>query len=161
MEQIRSPTSNGSDHAFYVNPSGVVVFTNRVYYSSYGSPGTNNFGSSIYIRSSGSCANTGYNSTGKYSYGHTFILRSPAIDTEADSIFYIATDGGAYISDYISTYSYGYKMLRSPITDWYGGAYYVYESGDVYDYSGGSYYVTDSYGSTLRARIIQEAHGVF
>ena len=37
--------------------------------------------------------------------------RSPAIDTVADSIFYVATDGGAYISDYISTYSYG--TLRS------------------------------------------------
>ena len=34
-------------------------------------------------------------------------IRSPAIDTVADSIFYVATNGGAYISDYISTYSYG------------------------------------------------------
>lgn len=41
------------------------------------------------------------------------VKRSPAIDTEADSIFYVATDGGAYISDYISTYSYG--SLRTHI----------------------------------------------
>ena len=41
-----------------------------------------------------------------YSYGD--LICSPAIDTVADSIFYIATDGGAYISDYLSTYSYGF-----------------------------------------------------
>ena len=45
------------------------------------------------------------------SYG---ILRSPAIDTVADSIFYVATNGGAYISDYISTYSYGHHFICSP-----------------------------------------------
>ena len=71
------------------------------------------------------------------SYGHTFI-RSPAIDTEADSIFYVATDGGAYISDYISTYSYG-----SPYTDYVDYGYLIYPSGDIYasdgDYVGGSY----------------------
>ena len=53
-------------------------------------------------------------------------LRSPAIDTEADSIFYVATDGGAYISDYISTYSYGRRpAFVLP------GTLYVDDSGNV------------------------------
>ena len=53
-------------------------------------------------------------------------VNSPAIDTEADSIFYVATNGGAYISDYISTYSYG-----SPYTGWDDYAWQVNPSGDV------------------------------
>ena len=73
-----------------------------------------------------------------YSYGHTF-TRSPAIDTVADSIFYVATNGGAYISDYISTYSYG-----SPSTRDSGGTYLVYPDGIIpYNNAG---YVGDSYG---------------
>lgn len=62
---------------------------------------------------------------------------SPAIDTVADSIFYVATDGGAYISDYISTYSYG-----SPYTDYIGHANIVYPVGSV-DYLGR---ISSSYG---------------
>ena len=68
-------------------------------------------------------------------------IRSPAIDTEADSIFYVATDGGAYISDYISTYSYG-----SPYTGRDDSAWQVDHSADVgfnYGYDG----VYGSYGT--------------
>ena len=32
---------------------------------------------------------------------------SPATDTIGDSVFYVETDGGSYISDYLNTYSYG------------------------------------------------------
>ena len=79
------------------------------------------------------------------SYGHTFI-RSPAIDTVADSIFYVAIDGGAYISDYISTYSYG-----SPNTNGSYDAYYVYSSGVVY--YGYDLNVGRSYGQSYIIRV--------
>lgn len=144
-----------------VTSDGVVDYYGSVggyssVYNSYGilrSPGTGGFDAN-YAWNVDKSGNIPLFSDHENSYGHTFIL-SPAIDTEADSIFYIATDGGAYISDYISTYSYGYKMLRSPITDWYGGAYYVYSDGVVYDYSGSSYYVTDSYGNLLSGHPLQ------
>lgn len=48
------------------------------------------------------------------------VKHSPATDTEADSIFYVATDGGAYISDYISTYSYGSPDIRYNTAWWVG-----------------------------------------
>ena len=71
-------------------------------------------------------------------------IRSPAIDTVADSIFYIATDGGAYISDYISTYSYG---RRSPCFehDRNNAGYFIFLTGHVF--GNWEVTVTDSYGS--------------
>lgn len=71
-------------------------------------------------------------------------IRSPAIDTVADSIFYIATDGGAYISDYISTYSYG---RRSPCFehDRDNAGYFIFLTGHVF--GNWEVTVTDSYGS--------------
>lgn len=101
------------------------------------------------------------------------VKHSPAIDTVADSIFYVATDGGAYISDYISTYSYGLRTrlvpivlgplnllvilmvetfsvliipteICSPFTDRSNGAYFVWPDGDVVP-GGGDVY-SDSYG---------------
>lgn len=71
-------------------------------------------------------------------------IRSPAIDTVADSIFYIATDGGAYISDYISTYSYG---RRSPCFehDRNNAGYFIFSTGHVF--GNWEVTVTDSYGS--------------
>ena len=114
--------------------------------------------------------------------------RSPAIDTEADSIFYVATNGGAYISDYISTYSYGHILFAlrtrvgvvrivstqlvtsiptvtvstiptvSPSTRDSGGTYLVYPDGIIPYNNAG--YVGDSYGSTLRARFGMVMHVV-
>ena len=71
-------------------------------------------------------------------------IRSPAIDTVADSIFYIATDGGAYISDYMSTYSYG---RRSPCFehDRDNAGYFIFSTGHVF--GNWEVTVTDSYGS--------------
>ena len=71
-------------------------------------------------------------------------IRSPAIDTVADSIFYIATDGGAYISDYISTYSYG---RRSPCFehDRNNAGYFIFLTGHVF--GNWEVAVTDYYGS--------------
>ena len=67
------------------------------------SPGTGGFDAN-YVWNVDKSGNIPLFSDHENSYG---ILRSPAIDTVADSIFYVDTNGGAYISDYISTYSYG------------------------------------------------------
>lgn len=69
------------------------------------------------------------------------VKHSPATDTEADSIFYIATDGGAYISDYISTYSYG-----SPDTGNRLNPCLIMLRGNVGGYNF-SIFVYDSYGA--------------
>ena len=72
-------------------------------------------------------------------------IRSPAIDTVADSIFYVSTNGGAYISDYISTYSYG---RRSPCFehDRDNAGCFIFLTGHVF----GNWEVTviDSYGNS-------------
>ena len=124
MYSYGSPYTEYIGHANIVYPVGSVDYLGRIS-SSYGkfrSPGTGGFDAN-YAWNVDKSGNIPLFSDHENSYGHTFILRSPAIDTVADSIFYVATDGGAYISDYISTYSYGHHFIfrRTTVSTLHGG----------------------------------------
>ena len=135
-----SPGIDNNHRSYRVRSDGIIGIYDLLYGSSYGkfrSPGTGGFDAN-YAWNVDKSGNIPLFSDHENSYGHTFI-RSPAIDTVADSIFYVATNGGAYISDYISTYSYG-----SPNTNFGVNVCYVDPAGV---FGSGSYNnVSDSYG---------------
>lgn len=82
----------------------------------------------ILIPTGGSSPNLMYSSSGAFSVesggyvdnynwlidnscGWKIIYYSSAIDTIGDSVLYIEANGGSYITDYLSTYSYGREGL--------------------------------------------------
>lgn len=84
------------------------------------------------------------------SCGWKILYYSPAIDTIGDSVLYIEANGGSYITDYLSTYSYGAGGINSPDFDNLDySAHHVEMDGSIL----GNWYVTGSYGNALRASV--------